>query len=237
VERSSDRPAPTKNERKTIALVTLFFIAASAVLHVILGSTFRNPFPHQEASQAAEPFRIDVFHRPTPTPTPTPRPTLPPKPREPLAIARPAVKATQPARPVRPISQINPPRARSTADGFPDNAGSTPATDAPGPEVSSTPIDARDIIVSARFIKRVTPEYPQIAIEQGQEGTAIILLTIGPDGVSDVRIWTSSGSFVLDQAALRAARESTYSTPELNGEPATETYRVIYTFSLNSGVE
>jgi protein TonB len=76
--------------------------------------------------------------------------------------------------------------------------------------------------------------YPEEAQRTGEEGTVIVLLTIGPDGVSDVRIWESSGYPALDREALRAAKESTYSVPEVNGEPATETYRVIYTFSINS---
>jgi len=97
-----------------------------------------------------------------------------------------------------------------------------------------TPADYRYIIVSARFIHRVQPDYPEQARTLGEEGTVIVTLTIGPDGISDVRVWESSGYADLDREALRAAKESTYSIPEVNGEPATETYRVIYTFSLNA---
>jgi periplasmic protein TonB len=96
------------------------------------------------------------------------------------------------------------------------------------------PPDYRYIVVSARFIHRVQPDYPEEAMKADEEGTVIVTLTIGPDGVSDVRVWESSGFPDLDRAALLAAKESTYSIPEVNGEPATETYRVIYTFSLNS---
>jgi len=109
----------------------------------------------------------------------------------------------------------------------------------PGPvgvasPAASAPADYRYIIVSARFIHRVQPDYPEQARTMGEEGTVIVTLTIGPDGISDVRVWESSGFTLLDQEALRAAKESTYSIPEVNGEPATETYRVIYTFSLNA---
>lgn len=109
----------------------------------------------------------------------------------------------------------------------------------PGPvdvasPAASAPADYRYIVVSARFIHRVQPEYPHEAMAAGEEGTVIVTLTIGPGGISDVRIWESSGYADLDREALRAAKESTYSVPEVNGEPATETYRVIYTFSLNA---
>jgi protein TonB len=98
----------------------------------------------------------------------------------------------------------------------------------------SSPADDRYIIVSARFEHEVRPEYPRDALEQGEQGTVIVLLTVGPDGPSDIRVWVSSGYPSLDRAALTAAQESTYSVPEHNGQPVTETYRIIYTFSVDT---
>ena len=71
-------------------------------------------------------------------------------------------------------------------------------------------------------------------MEAGETGTVIVLLTVGPQGPSDIRVWVSSGYPSLDRAALTAAQESTYSVPEHNGEPVMETYRIIYTFSLDT---
>ena len=82
---------------------------------------------------------------------------------------------------------------------------------------------------------RVEPSYPEDALAEGAEGTVIVLVTIGPDGTaSDVRVWVSSGNAALDRAALLAAEQSTYDPPEVNGVPATQTYRIIYTFYVNS---
>ena len=78
------------------------------------------------------------------------------------------------------------------------------------------------------------PYFAAIVIHLITGAVFLILLTIGPDGVSDVRVWESSGYPARDRAALQAAKESTYSVPEVNGEPVTETYRIIYTFALNS---
>lgn len=89
------------------------------------------------------------------------------------------------------------------------------------------------MIVAAEFIRRLQPDYPAIAITGNWEGTVVVLITLGPDGIIDAKIGTSSGYAVLDRAALRAAEESTYRPPEINGKPAIETYRVIYTFTLN----
>lgn len=89
------------------------------------------------------------------------------------------------------------------------------------------------MIIAAEFDHRVIPPYPSMAVDARWEGTVIVLLTIGPDGVIEAHVGTSSGYAVLDRAALRAAEESTYRPPELNGKPAIETYRVIYTFNLS----
>jgi periplasmic protein TonB len=104
----------------------------------------------------------------------------------------------------------------------------------PAPQANATPYDARDIIISARFVHRAEPEYPQRDIDWGVQGTVIILVTIGPDGsASDLRVWQSSGDADLDRAALEAARLSTFAPPEVDGQPATQTYRIIYTFYLD----
>jgi TonB family protein len=141
---------------------------------------------------------------------------------------------------MHPVAHWHPvvtvPQTQSTPDGGVGvgNGQATPAVGPAEPIAAPSPTDYRYVIVSARFIHRVDPIYPQDAMGGDEEGTVIILLTIGPDGVSDVRVWETSGYPALDRAALEAAKESTYSVPEVNGEPVTETYRIIYTFALNS---
>ncbi len=89
------------------------------------------------------------------------------------------------------------------------------------------------MIVAAAFLHRVQPDYPAIAATGHWEGTVVVLITLGPAGVIEAKIGTSSGYTALDRAALRAAEESTYRPPEINGKPAIETYRVIYTFTVS----
>lgn len=229
------RTSPSKLERRSVALITAAFILISAVLHFALGGLTHASWPRQDMPQRAIPIVIEQMSSPRPTPKPISRPT-----------PRPTMQATQ-----RPMPQHAKPRSQSTkpvhlaavhppafvAAGSHGGAMRVPQqtnTEAPPPQVSATPIDARDIIVSARFIKRVEPEFPEVAIDQEVEGTVIVLVTIGPDGVArNVRVWQSSGNLSLDRAALLAAQQSTYAPPEVNGQPATQTYRVIYTFYLN----
>lgn len=111
----------------------------------------------------------------------------------------------------------------------------TPAPASPTPDAQPTPVYAPLVVVDARFIDRVSPSYPDIAREQGASGTAIVLATVGSRGnVISVAIDQSTGNRLLDQAALSAARSSRFEPPEIDGKPATETYRIVYTFDPNS---
>ncbi len=102
------------------------------------------------------------------------------------------------------------------------------------PQADATPVYAPDVVVDARFKQRVEPDYPDVAKEENAQGTAVVLATVGPTGkVLSVRIDQSTGNKLLDGAALSAARESLFVAPEVDGKPATETYRMVYTFSLS----
>ena len=228
------RSSSSKSEHRSIALVTVAFIFASAALHLALGGTIHAPWRHQEVEQQPMPIVIERVPTPRPTPTPTQKPTPQPVPKEtPLPVMHRVKPRVLPTKPVRPAT-IHPPAVTTSTGGkeqppMPLQTG----TETEQPQSPPTPIDARDIIISARFINRVEPNFPEVAINQGVEGTVIVLVTIGPDGApSDVRVWQSSGNAALDRAALQAAQQSTYAPPEVNGEPATQTYRVIYTFFL-----
>jgi periplasmic protein TonB len=113
-------------------------------------------------------------------------------------------------------------------------ATTAPQPVAATPDAEPTPVYAPTIVVDARFVERVTPVYPDIAREQNAQGTAIVLATIGPDGrVLSVAVDQSTGNRQLDNAAIAAARASRFAPPEIDGKPATETYRIVYSFDPN----
>ena len=124
------------------------------------------------------------------------------------------------------------PAAVPTAQPLTQTAGlSSPVADQP--VADATPVYAPDMVVDARFTKEVQPDYPEVAKEQGASGTAVVLATIGPSGnVLSTRIDQSTGNKLLDEAALTAARDSSFEPPKINGKLATETYRLVYTFSI-----
>jgi periplasmic protein TonB len=107
-----------------------------------------------------------------------------------------------------------------------------PAT--PTPDAQPTPVYAPSVVVDARFVDKISPVYPDMAREQGAQGTAILLATVGPKGnVLSVEVEQSTGNHLLDDAAMTAARSSKFEPPEIDGKPATETYRIVYTFDAN----
>ena len=116
----------------------------------------------------------------------------------------------------------------TTSGAGAQNGGATAA-----PAADATPVYAPEMVVEARFVHQVQPDYPDVAKEQGAQGTAVVLATIGPNGnVISTRIDQTTGNKLLDAAALSAARQSSFEPPMINGKAATETYRLEYTFAL-----
>lgn len=87
-------------------------------------------------------------------------------------------------------------------------------------------------IEDADYIVKVSPTYPQAALKAGIQGHVIVAITVGWNGrllASSIR--SSSGSTLLDDAALDAARESTYRAATLNGIAIQRSYIVLYAFT------
>ncbi len=145
------------------------------------------------------------------------------------------------------INATAPPQQQAAAS---DSSTTPPITDAPvvvhhAPPATAKPvqiaaappptpatINASDRVVEARMIYAATPDYPDIARDQGARGTSVVFVTVDPAGsIVHMSIASSSGNPSLDRAALSAARSSRYVAPKVDGKPATETYRVTYDFS------
>jgi protein TonB len=125
-------------------------------------------------------------------------------------------------------------QAASNAFPTPSSAQIT-ATAAPtvAPTPQATPVYEPAVVVDARFVSQVQPIYPEIAKGQGIQGTVVVLVTVGPDGNAiSLTVGQSAGNRQLDNAALDAARASKFQAPEVDGHPATQTYRIVYNFAL-----
>jgi len=89
-------------------------------------------------------------------------------------------------------------------------------------------------VKDSNFRYKATPSYPDVQMQEGVEGTVIVLVTIGPDGsLLDATIDQSSGNAALDAAALAAAHASLYTAPLRDGKPVTAEYRIVYEFKID----
>jgi protein TonB len=232
--RASESPSEySHRERKAIVLLTLAFIVLSTLAHFVLGALYPAfPKPHAAGPVPEQTLLIDV-EAPRPTPLPL-RPTPTPPPVH-VAVAPQAAQTGKPAS--RPIAK--PPTLPRTG-----GKGSTPPGDdtpgSPGPvapesPVPSTPPEPLASFAPCRMTRKIQPDYPDWAKSAGIQGTAIVILSLGPDGqVLSAHIGESSGNAALDQAALVAARASAYACPAGTGSGVPDLYQVIYTFRLDS---
>lgn len=110
--------------------------------------------------------------------------------------------------PIKPAQPAPPPAPTTTAATMPSSPQpAAPAQAAPTPNLLEAPkqISAGELRQLGCQIPR--PEYPAKARRLEQEGTVVVSLTIGADGaVSAARIAQSSGSPLLDEAALASIR-------------------------------
>ncbi len=75
--------------------------------------------------------------------------------------------------------------------------------------------------------------YPRDALQAHQQGTVVLRVLVGTDGVPQtVEIEQSSGSRSLDNAAREAVRKWTFQSGTRNGIPAPLWARVPVAFSL-----
>jgi protein TonB len=101
--------------------------------------------------------------------------------------------------------------------------------------VAGQPVRVGDQIKAPTQIKKVQPNYPEIALAARVQGIVILEATIGVDGrVTDAKVLRSVP--LLDQAALDAVRQWEYTPTLMNGVPVPVIMTVTQTFNLDPGV-
>jgi protein TonB len=178
--------------------------------------------------------KIKVVVPTPPPPTPTPPPPTPPPKQTP-----PPVKQTNP--PPQPKLKLNVPKSTSkgpstenkyvpppvgsenavpngtTATGKPTFSTAPPATPAPPPTATPEP-KPQCAVPNAEAAMKGEPaelDYPDIAREQGAVGTTLVKVSLDVAGnVTDASVYKSAGNAALDQAAIKAAKATSY-TPDI----------------------
>ena len=102
-----------------------------------------------------------------------------------------------------------------------------------GEVLAAAPAPVAEVFVPPSFLSRQEPTYPERARRAGVEGVVGVRIALAPDGsVRQVELTQSSGSRLLDEAALAAARASTFSPASRNRSPVEAEAVASYRFEL-----
>jgi protein TonB len=202
-----------------------------AALHVLVGALFLQSM-HLRKAAPSLPDPVEVVMQPEP-PKLMPPPD-PPKPMQqlvppPIVVPVPDVQVAPP--PVEPTV-----RASYEAEPAPPHPF-TPmqsVPDAPPAAKPSTNAGQIRTAVLADANSCALPDYPASAARNGETGTTTLALLVGLDGrVSSARIEHTSGSRVLDRAALNALSLCRFKPATSNGAPEAGWAQLAYVWKLD----
>lgn len=102
-----------------------------------------------------------------------------------------------------------------------------------GRVLAAAPAPVAEVFVPPSFLRRQEPAYPERARRAGAEGVVGVRIALAADGsVRQVELTQSSGSRLLDEAALAAARASTFAPASRNRAPVDSEAVASYRFEL-----
>jgi len=234
-------PLFTKREKYALTFLSIAFIVISGLIHFAVGAWGESVIPHfkEEATPPPQKVTVQTLIKPPPKPTPTPPPTPTPTPPPPLKNTPPPVNLklhvvqshSNDTGNSGPAEQAYTPPPVGNENGVPTAVPTVePTQAATAPPTPSGPVSITD----SDFVYKAPIDYPQMAQDQQIQGDTTVRITIGPEGqVLAASIASSSGSQLLDNEALRAARASRFKPPMVNGVPTQRDYLIIYTFRLD----
>lgn len=212
-------------QRKEISGNRTVAIVIVALIHALLGYAIVTGLAYNVIKKAAEDLKtFDVEEPPPPPEEPPPPPDMPdvpPPPMTPPPIIRPQVQQptiqvveTPNIPPAPPIMPVAPPRPPA-----PPPVRTVPPQSASG--------NLQGLITS--------DDYPSQAINNEEQGTVSVSLSIGTNGrVTGCRTTSSSGSRTLDSATCRILTSRARFTParDSSGNPTTGTFAQRITWRL-----
>lgn len=169
-------------------------------------------------------------------PPPPPQPKVTPKPPEP---PKPEPKVRPKAKPeARPLLQAQPVAERVTEQA-PEPAPLAVAPSPPAPVTEAPPKAAEPVVEAPRFnaayLNNPPPAYPLAARRRGIEGGVLVRAEVQADGsCSRVELKKTSGSELLDQAALEAVRKWRFVPAKKGSQAVTAWVEVPITFKLEN---
>lgn len=200
--------------------VIYFALAASIATHLLLGPLVHIKFVDAAAEEKPQRITETQVRAPTPAPTKPPVVVHAVKPK-PISHRQPNVHPVRLAQNNKhgTATSDHPPitdTGNFLGDTGPPSAGIETAgpTSEPAPTPTPKPVCSSPY-ADAATITKFTPETPQLALDQGLSGVAQVKVDLSADGrVLDAGIFESTGSSILDHAAVDAAKRTTY-TPKI----------------------
>ncbi len=240
----NESPFITTGERITSFIGWAFVI--SIAIHFVFAPFLKNM---TQRSEQQEVEKVSVTKKiivkpptpPPPTPTPPPPKSTPQPQQKPQSHPQPKLKLNVPKTTSNKSSTSSEtkyvaPKAGSEA-GNPQGVGTAaPAPPAPTAPPGTPKPACKTPYQDATAVQAVTPDYPDQAREEGLgEVQVTVIVTIAPSGsLENAAIGQGSGNMSIDQAALSAARQSTYAPKIVNCQPVEGTYNFKVTFDPNS---
>jgi periplasmic protein TonB len=230
----------------TVPERTRLYPAAALALIVealLLGGTLAW-LSHEPPKRAEPPVTVLALTR-APDPAPAPAPVQPPKPPEPKPIVHAPVPVHHVARvvPPRPVPRPPAPVQAPVVPASPPSASPTEAPSAPPPPPSPPPPPAAAAAPAAppasfegelRAAIQAALRYPESARMAGMSGRTRVGFRYRDGLASDVTVLVSSGSDLLDRAAVAAVRDAAYPKPAPAFVGKTLPEQIWVTFNLDS---
>jgi protein TonB len=115
----------------------------------------------------------------------------------------------------------------------PPPAPVAPATPPPMPTVPIAPAATAQATSNPVPIGKPSAPYPVEALRNGESGTVLLRITVGPDGVPyGIALARSSRSRSLDRAAMAAVRKWRFKPAMRNGQPVAATVQIPVSYNL-----
>ncbi|MBO9550509.1 energy transducer TonB [Pseudomonas sp.] len=162
------------------------------------------------------PMTIEFAAPAPPVVQPPPPAPAPPVAEPPPVVDELAAKPKPKPKPVpKPVAKQAPKPQPKPVEAPPPAPVAAPAPPAPPAPVPITPPSA-----SAAYLKNPAPEYPQMALRRGWEGTVLLRVEVLPSGKpGQIQVQQSSGRDALDAAALAAVKRWSF-VPAKQGDVA-----------------
>jgi protein TonB len=191
------------------------------LIHVVAAAALLTFEPDRATRKVMQPLEVTLLTPPQVVPPKSP----PPPPPKPKPVVKPEVKPVAP--PIEPVVIPDPEPVISEEPPLPV----VPPVEEPVPVPVEVPIVLPEY--RADHLRNPPPAYPAIAKRLRIEGTVLVRVLVSPAGLpKKIELAHTSGSPVLDEAALKAVRDWAFVPARRGVEPVEAWVEIPINFHL-----